>query len=343
VSGFDFGALRDPDAPQPDSHHRDGVEARAHELRSKSRRNRTMLSGLAAVVVVAVVAGIVATRPDSGRKLTVTTPSSTTAPTPASSIDGRFIPPTTADNGIVTLPVTLPDGESFTLRYPQAMQIAQLGLGGSTASVNWEAQTTIPFLCCSKEVSITYQTIEDAYGDATPVHVYRGPNGEAVPYFHAIQSLRHNRTLNKYDILVFQFGPWLVQVYDQTAFTYAQGGKDATEARMTEAQRETWARSLTGTVDDNGYLLLHAAEPLSIGNMFQGAFGTGDPGPNHLWLRSHVECPQKDSDTSVRQRFDNEDGPGVAWCAGALYLSAMGTKSFVDLAATELQVSGPIT
>jgi photosystem II stability/assembly factor-like uncharacterized protein len=339
VSGFDFGALRDPDAPQPDSHHRDGVEARAHELRSKARRNRTIVSALALAVVAAAVTGIVATRPDKHQVIVTDPSSTTTAPTTHPTIDGRFIPPTTTENGITTLPVTLPDGETFTMEYPEQMEIAQLGLGGSTVSVNWEAQTTIPFLCCSREVSISYQTIEHAFGDAIPVHVYRGPNGEAVPYFHAIQSRTHNRTLNKYDILVFQFGPWLVQVYDQTAFTHAQGGKDATEARMTEAQRETWARSLTGTVDDNGYLLLHAAEPLSIGNMFQGAFGTGDPGPNHLWLRSHLECPKKDSDTSVRQRFDNEDGPGVAWCAGALYLSAMGTKSFVDLAATQLQVS----
>ena len=39
MSGFDFGSLRDPDAPRPDSRHRDAVEARAHELRAKTRRN----------------------------------------------------------------------------------------------------------------------------------------------------------------------------------------------------------------------------------------------------------------------------------------------------------------
>jgi photosystem II stability/assembly factor-like uncharacterized protein len=338
VSGFDFGALRDPDAPQPDSYHRDGVEARAQELRAKARRTRAIVSALALAVVVAAAAGIVATRPDEDQVI-VTDPSSTTVPTP-SSIGYRFVPPTTTENGITTLPVTLPDGETFTMRYPEQMKIAQLGFAGSLG-VNWEAETTIPFLCCSKQVSITYQTIKDVYGDATPVHVYRGPNGEAVPYFHARQALKFSRTPPEYDFLVFQFGPWLVQVHDQTETTRAQGGTDATEARMTETQRETWAHNLTGTVDDNGYLVLHAAEPLSIGNGFQGSFGDGER--DALQLTSHLYCGQKWSETSVRRRFDNEDGLGVAWCAGDLYLEAIHTKSFVDLAATELQVSGPIT
>ncbi|MDQ1481735.1 MAG: hypothetical protein QOI44_2596, partial [Actinomycetota bacterium] len=224
-----------------------------------------------------------------------------------------------------------------TLRYPPEMKIAQLGYAGEIG-VNWDADT-VPPRCCGKQVSITYQTIEDVYGDATPVHVYRGPNGEAVPYFHARQSL--TRVVPDYDFLVFQFGPWLVQVYDQSETTQAQGGADATEARMTDAQRGIWARSLTGTVDANGYLLLHTAEPLSLGNAFQGAFGDGER--NQLELASHLYCGQKESDTSVRRRFENENGSGVAWCAGDLHLSATRTKTFVDLAESHLQVIGAPT
>ncbi len=323
MSGFDFEALRDPDAPQPDSRHRDGVEARAHELRAKARRNRAIVSALALAVVVAAVAGIVATRPDE-HQVIVTDPSSTTAPPPSSSIGDRFVPPTTTENGITTLPVTLPDGETFTMKYPEQMKIAQLGFAGSIG-VNWPS-------CCNKQVSITYQTIADVYGDATPIHVYRGRNGEAIPYFHEPGVAPNEQ---KIDYLVFQFGPWLVQV-DDVPETFNS------EPRMTEAQRETWARSLTGTVEANGYLLLHAAAPLSLGNGFEGAFGA-NPG-NVVELGSHTACGQPESDTNVRRRFTDKPGPhldavaGVAWCAGDLHVSATGTKTFVDLAADELEI-----
>jgi photosystem II stability/assembly factor-like uncharacterized protein len=340
VSGFDFGALRDPDAPQPDSHHRDGVEARAHEIRAKARRNRAIVSALALAVVVAAVAGIVATRP-AKHQVIVTDPSSTTAaPTTHPSIDGRFIPPTTIDKcGVganctyserVAMPVTLPDGETFTLLYPKQLKIAQLGYAGGIG-VDWPVENGA-LHCCSKQVSITYQTIADVYGHATPVHVYRGPNGESVPYFHASQALKS--IVPQFDFLVFQFGPWLVQVYD-----VAKPGDF--EDRMTEAQRETFARSLTGTVDANGYLLLHAASPLSLGNGFEGGFGA-NPG-NVVELGSHTACGQPESDTTTRRRFTDEGGSGVAWCAGDLHLAVTGTESFVDLAASDLKVTGPIT
>jgi photosystem II stability/assembly factor-like uncharacterized protein len=334
MSGFDFESLRDPNAPQPGPHQREGVEMRAQELVTRARRKSTLLSALAVLVVVGVVAGIVATRPDNDHVI-VENPSSTTtaAPTTYPSIDGRFIPPTTIDNGIVTMPVTLPDGESVTMRYPQKLQVAQLGYAG-TIGVNWPVESGA-IQCCGKPLSITYQTVADVYGDATPVHVYRGPNGEPVRYFHASQALK--TVVPQFDFLAFQFGPWLVQVYDVTDSQTA----GSSEARMTDAQRETWARSLTGTVDANGYLLLHAASPLSLSNGFEGGFGAS-PG-NAVELSAHTVCGQPESDTNVRRRFTNEGGSGVSWCAGALHLSATGTKAYVDLAATDLHVSGPIT
>ena len=86
MSGFDFGGLRDPDAPQPDSHHREGVEMRAHELLTRARRWRMLASGLAFVAVAAAVVGVVATRESSPPKLSVTNHSTTTvAPTSSTS------------------------------------------------------------------------------------------------------------------------------------------------------------------------------------------------------------------------------------------------------------------
>ena len=105
-----------------------------------------LVSGLALVVVVAAIAGIVATRPNPGPSIQVTNPSSTTVPSPTSSIGDRFVPPTTIENGLVVLPVTLPDGEQYTLRYPAAMRIAQLGFAGGLG-------------VSGNQVSISYTTI----------------------------------------------------------------------------------------------------------------------------------------------------------------------------------------
>jgi hypothetical protein len=325
MSGFDFGALRDPDAPQPDSRHRDGVEARAHELRAKARRNRAIVSALALAVVVAAVGGIVATRPDEDQVI-VRNPSSTTAP-PPSSIGDRFVPPTTTANGMTTLPVTLPDGETFTLRYPVEMKIAQLGFAGGIG-VDWPVEDGA-LHCCGKVVGIRYTTVGRVYGDAKPVKVYRGADGSEVRYFHGSQSVDPPISV-PLDYLVFQFGPWLVQVYD------VQRSGD-NERRMTDEQRATWARSLSGTLDANGYLMLHASAPLSVGNGFDGTFGTA--GGNVVEVASHLYCGQPESDTNVRRRFTNNGEPGVSWCAGDLHVSATGTNTFVDLAADELQIS----
>ena len=328
MSGFDFGSLRDPDAPQPDSRHRDGVEMRAHQLRAKARRNRTIVSALALLLVVGVVTGIVATRPDSGPSIQVTNPSSTTTvPAPSSSVGARFVPPTTTKNGITTLPVTFPDGETTTLRYPPAMKIAQLGFRGD---IGVEYPVTNGALhCCGKVVSITYQTIADVYGDATPVHVYRGANGESVPYFHASQS-RNPINATKQDYLAFQFGPWLVQVYD------VQHSGDF-EQRMTETQRETWARKLTGTLDPNGYLVLHTQGPLSIDHGQESGFGS-EPG-NVVELDPHLYCDGPESDSSARRRGTGGGTHGVSWCVDKeMHVSAHGTAPFADLAFSGLKV-----
>jgi photosystem II stability/assembly factor-like uncharacterized protein len=276
-------------------------------------------TGLVVAVAVALIAGC----SPSGDK------TKNKGSTPMSSIEGRFIPPTTVEHGVVTMPVTLPNGDAFIFKYPEQTKIAQSGFAGS-AGVNWIAKPN-PTRCCSKQVRITYQTIADVYGDATPVHVYRGRNFTSVPYFHASQALK--TVVPELDFLVFQVGPWLVQVDDVPA-------TNSSEPRMTEAQREAWARSLTGTIDANGYLELHVFEPLSLSSGFEGAFGDGSA--NTVELAEHTACGQSESDTSVRRRFADEGGSGVAWCAGDLHVAATGTPEFVGDAATDLQARASI-
>ncbi len=326
MSDFDFDALRDPDAPQPGARERAGVDARASQLRARTRRTRVIGGATSLVAVLAIVlVSVVITRPDDST-ITVRGPGTTTSPT-FSGVDAgnRFLPPTRFENGLVVLPVTLPNGETFTLRYPSAMEIAQLGFAGGI-NVNYPVQEG-ELHCCGKQVRITYESVTDVYGHATPDRLYEGVNGEPVYYFHSSQALQ--TIVPQLDFLVFQFGPWLVQVYD-----VQQSGDN--ELRMTDAQRRTWARSLSGTLDSNGYLLLHAAAPLSLGDTFEGGFG--DATGNTVELANNAYCDQPGSDTNVRRPIEDEGGRGVAWCEGDLHIAASGDAKFVFSATNDLQV-----
>jgi len=313
VSGFDFDALRDPDAPQPGAPERARVDVRAAQLRARTRRTRFATSATSIVAVVAIVLAVVAARNNRGPQIVVGGGSTTTITTPTSvapSVDDRFIPPTTVQSGLVALPVTLPDGETFTLRYPPAMKIAQLGFAGGGGVVGFSGVS-------SRQVTIGYTNVQRVYGDTPPRSIFHDANGNQVSLYSG--SDQNGR-------LAFQFGPWLVQVADDN---YA----------MTNSQLETWARNLTGTVDANGYLVLHAKAPLSVANWFDGGFGSFDKG-NLLELADHLYCGQPESDTSKHRRFTNGNRThGVSWCDADLHVVATGTPSFVDLADRQLQVS----
>ena len=81
---------------------------------------------------------------------------------------------------------------------------------------------------------------------------------------------------------------------------------------MTDTQLATWARNLTGTVDANGYLVLHAQSPLTVANRFEGGFGASAKG-NAVELANHLYCGQPESDTAVHRRFRNGDGKHSVW------------------------------
>ncbi|MDQ1462130.1 MAG: hypothetical protein QOI08_3614 [Actinomycetota bacterium] len=332
MNDFDFDALRDPDAPFPGAQQRARVNARARQLRVRALRNRFAAGAASILVLVLIAVGVVANTGGKAPSVTVSGTSSTgpatTSTRPGSAVDGRFVPPTSIKNGKVVLPVTFPDGETTTLRYPTAMRIAELGFAGG-AGVSYPVSSGA-LHCCGKVLSVRYTTAAHVYGNAQPVRVYRGANGEAVDYFHASQAVDPPNA-TKQDYLAFQFGPWLVQVYD------VQHDGDF-EQRMTDAQRATWARSLTGTLDANGYLVLHAQPPLSIDHGSESGFGA-EPG-NRVELDPHLYCDQPESDTAAR-RLDISGGThGVSWCEGKdLHVSASGSANFAGLAYDGLQVS----
>ena len=322
MSGFDFDALRDPLAPEPGSRERARVEARASQLRARNRRARLVVSATSLVAVVAIVFGVLATMRNSGPTLTVegsstTLPPVTTPNTYGPSVEHRFIPPTTTASGKAVLPVTLPDGETFRMTYPPSMNIAQLGFAGG---IN----------VSGKQVTISYTTVQHAFNNSDkPVHVYRGANGSKVFLFHASQQPGYVGP--DVDVLAYQFGPWLAVVDAPPA--------SAGPGSVGELNRAFWALSLSGTVDANGYLVLHSDSALAVGNAFDGGFGKV-PG-NNIELASHLYCGQPGSDTNQPRIFTNGDGTsGVSWCDGDLHVSVGGAKRFWSAAATgQLHVS----
>lgn len=146
------------------------------------------------------------------------------------------------------MPVTLLDGRRLELRYPPDLDLAELGVlpvGG----IDWPVRSD-PFRCCGSVLLVRYTTIDAVYGDAEPVATYPGADGRRVPYYHGSDAGR----TTPFDYLVFEFGPWLVEVPD----IQQPGGF---EDRKTEEERAAWARSLRANIDPNGYLMLNPAPP----------------------------------------------------------------------------------
>jgi hypothetical protein len=345
VSGFDFDALRDPEAPIPGSRERTGVNARARQLRARQLRNRAAIGTTAFMIVAGAVLGVVAAQRQNEPQILVPGPSTTvlTTPTTAGPSNGdRFIPPTSMENGKVVLPVTQPDGATFTVRYPPKMHIAELGFADGII-VDWPVNAT---QCCDEFADISYTSIHRVYGDAKPIAVYPGADGEDVglydiPFPGRIGPQGPHATRQ----LAFQFGPWLVRIDD--AESDASG---IAPVAMNEEHLATWARSLTGTVDANGYLVLHAAAPLSLGNKFSGGFGSEPIGMNYsatdtLAFDSHEVCGHPPSAVSMDQiatpfLSGTLARGNVQWCVNkVLHVQATGSAKFLTAALQDLEVS----
>ena len=315
MSGFDFDSLRDPRcAAARFVPPRRGRSPRAHELRSKMRRNRTHAQR---------ARGRRrdrrrrrnrrhATGQGRGHRQGLTTTRRQRSPT-TSSIDGRFIrrPPIdrrhrhaagdVAQRRIVHGAIS----GSAEDRAARLRRHHRRELGGRAG----------PAACCSKQVASRTRHRRRLRRRHTGAACTAAPNGEAVPVLPASQALK--TVVPEFDFLVFQFGPWLVQVYDLPASLQIRSAHDRGAAR-------TLARSLTGTVDANGYLRSARGRATLPRSRFQRRV--------RRQLRRHAGahvicyCGQPGSDTNVHRRIADEGGSGVAWCAGDLHIVASGTS-----------------
>jgi len=251
-----------------------------------------------------------------------------------------FVPLVRRVGAFELLRMTMLDGRRLELRYPPSLGIAQLGLT-LAAEVSWPAGAT-PSQCCSAEVSASRATIVGAYGSERPLATYPGVEGRPV-WLLGAAGRRLPPGFTGSQNLVFQFSGWLVEV--DTSPIAADGGPPL----MTDEELRMWASNLRASAAAGGYLVLHPHRPLALAQdaligSRSATFGLGSPNApqgNTLDIEDGY-CGQPTSDTSVRSRFQTDDGlAGVAWCdpGSGLHVSAIGQPQFVGLVASQLTLT----
>jgi hypothetical protein len=322
MSDLDLDRYRDPAPPAPDATTRAAVETRARRLRARRRARWSF--GVAAAIVVGVAAiGVGTGTRHNGSSISVsprpepttpTTATPTTATTPTTSrssvVQGRFVPPVRTENGSTVMEITTPAGVHLTM-HTRGFDVAHLGFEPGPVGIDYPVVTSPVLLCCSKTLTVRYATVAGVFGATKPIATYPAADGTPVPFFHTARS----------DELAFQFGPWLVLIDD--VLTNQQF-----ESRMTDDQRATYARSLTGNVDRHGYLELHAISPLNIATSYDLGFGSPDAGDS-LEI-SDAYCGPPGSPTAAHQRTSGPGVPSVRWCQGNVLVLARGSKTFLD-------------
>jgi len=311
-------------------------------IRHGWRRARVVVVATIATVIVGVGALVVpiALRSDrDGPPSVISEPPATTRH-PGAAVADRFVPPTFRDGPERVMPVTLLDGRRLELRYPPDLEVAELGVRPD-GGIDWPVRSD-PFRCCGSVLQVRYTTIDAVYRDAEPITTYPGADGRPVAYYHGSDAGR----TTPFDYLVFEFGPWLVEVPD------IQAPGDF-EDRKTEEERATWARSLRGSIDPDGYLVLNPVPPLAL--QVEGELavigGPAAPGGPAIGL-PHVElfsteavCAPDATKENSLERFEFETGNevGAGWCdaEAGVRIRVSGPKDFVDQAVSGLDAKVP--
>lgn len=230
----------------------------------------------------------------------------------------RFVPTTRTDGDRVLLPVQFPNGTGVEIVYPPDLRIAELGFrAGGSAEIT--RSNSLP--CCRRSLWASYTTRARRYGRARPIATYPGADGRRVRVYRGSDARDPEVRDRNGDVLVYQFGSWLVEVFD---------GTQSDSFALTDTQRATWARSLSGQVDRDGFLVLHTRAPLGSlsGN---GQFGSTPPG-RALGLDGG-RCDQDSPPAAIASSFG-------LWCdpRTGIRLVLSGPGGFVGHAADQLIV-----
>jgi hypothetical protein len=297
-------------ASPPKSPESDEAQLLFREARQR-RRRRWQIAGTVGVVLTAGVA-IVAVAVGSGHGPV----HHTTADTGTS----RFIPPTTTNGSVTTMVLRLPDGRGYDLTYPRSLDLSQFAVTAA-GQINWPVSTG-QSSCCSKASAPLFGSPSSQF-HGKPLAIYRGADGQAVPYYSGTQE-RYPLFSSNMDYLVFRFGPWVVPVDDPARTSYFT-------ARMTNTQRATWAASFDAHVTKDGYLVFSPKAPLqvlrgSIDVVLRGTRGV-------IEIAGPQTCP-------ATQLTPQLIPAGRAWCdSGAeVRVSVTGQTGLVDSASSGLAI-----
>lgn len=293
----------------------------------RRRLARVVTATVAAVVVCVGTASVLTLRDDDTPSHLVTRPSPVT---PIGKVEGRMIPATTRAGDEITVDLTMPDGRRFEIAYPRTVDVASLGVAMS-ATIDWPVPPNFdgPHGCCGRDITITYATVDELYPGAAPLAELPGARGSNVRLFAASQRRSPPSPYPTGEYLVFAFGPWTVEVWDNVPGSYAN------VTPLDDAQRRTWASSLDGHVDAHGFLVLEPKAPLGPVDprTVQMAFGTFAPGASRLGITPFY-CGSEGSDSQVHRRLSDPalGGVNVAWCdpGTGVHIAATGPVDFID-------------
>lgn len=245
-----------------------------------------------------------------------TTPTTAPAPTEPDTTQGdrttAFHPDVRVSDGIATVRVTFTDGTSADISWPEDFHFASDGLLP-------EAVAFVPTAGGPDARNLVihhgpFERIVETYGDGSLLDEYPGAGGSTVQFWRFPSW--------EWDYLVYEFGSWVVMVYDYRVLA---------DARMTEEERSMWARNLRGIETESGFLTLDANAPLDVG------------GPEFHWP-PEIVLSSPDGDIRLEATpCEESDSSDVHWCdeTGQIRISTPGEPSaFETRVRQNLTVSG---
>lgn len=226
-------ALADVEPPPVES-----LERRSDETLERRWARGIWVAVAAAVAVVAFAIPVTLLTTTNG---TSAESPVTTSPAVSGSDESVFEPPTTSVDGAVVFQMTFLDGSQFWLMLPEsiASDIAGFVPGGA---VGWDDAGN----CCGRSLEIQRGSIEDFYGDRQPDVVYEDAAGRPVNFYENPDGL---------DYLVFEVEGWVIEAWDD--------GPGVGE-QFSEEQRSRFASLFDGHVNEEGFLVLTPADPMTV-------------------------------------------------------------------------------
>jgi hypothetical protein len=267
------------------------------------------------LLLVVATAIVVPLRAADDHALTVATPGGHPA-------EASYVPATTTRGGLTQMPITLPDGRPFTVRYASELDLAKLGFQstvGATLFLGGNYQNTQ-----ARTLDVLHTTAAQRYRGLAPVATYPDANGTPVPYYVDPASPERGG-------LAVQIGSWLVVVPDLDDPT------NHPDDHLTPDQAAAWAQNLGGWIDAAGFPVIAPGRALQLDEMAKSAFvlGPTSTSKDNVGIGERWLCEGPGVDTTTPRRFPPTPrgaAKGAAWCdkATGLHVAVVGTQRFVN-------------